>query len=245
MQSYETLVTISRSTEYNQTQRHAAFAQLVACFHSMALTYAQQLMDDEQLAQDITQEAFLVAYQQLAHLREPAAFPGWLRRIVHTQCHRTLRTKHLEILPLEQLERTLTANGDLAQHIAEADAAQAIVDCVMGAVAGLPDHEQSVVRLFYFDGYSIRDVAAALNLPITTVKKRLQYARDRLRNRLLDQYQKGNLNLQSWGLQASLQSWGLQAMQWLLPLFALLSPQPVLCPVCVTSAQQRQLWSGR
>ncbi|MCB0062918.1 MAG: sigma-70 family RNA polymerase sigma factor [Caldilineaceae bacterium] len=252
MESYETLVTTSRSTERSQTERHAAFAQLVAHFGTMAFAYAQQMVHDEQLAQDITQEAFLTAYQRLAQLREPAAFPGWLRRIVHTKCHRALRVKRPAIVPIECVATMETADGDLAQQIADADTAQTIVDCVMGAIAGLPEHERSVVRLFYFDGYSIRDVAAALDLPITTIKKRLQYARDRLRKQLLDQYQKGNLPVQTgcvshwrdctgqikrssfailpqWD--TPLQTWTLQAGQWLLPLFAVLSPEPVLCPV--------------
>ncbi|MCB0189649.1 MAG: sigma-70 family RNA polymerase sigma factor [Caldilineaceae bacterium] len=236
MQSFEPLVTTARSPQYNREQRHAAFAQLVTQFHGMVFTYAHQIVGDEQLAQDAIQEAFLTAYQQLAQLREPAAFPGWLRRIVHTHCHRLIRTKQLASVPLEQAEAVLLADGDLAKFLADADAAQAIVDCVMGAVADLPEHEQSVVRLFYFDGYSIRDVAAALNLPITTIKKRLQYARDRLRNRLLDQYRNGNLSLQTWALQAG---------QWLLPLFAVLSPALVLCPVRISAGPIPQRWSTR
>ena len=236
MQSYETLVAVVRSNEYNQRQRHIAFAELVAQFSTMALACAQQILDDEQLAQDAIQEAFLTAYQQLAQLREPAAFPSWLRRIVHTHCHRLIRTKQLESVPLEQAETVLLGDGDLAKFLADADAAQAIVDCVMGAVADLPEHERSVVRLFYFEGYSIRDVAATLNLPITTIKKRLQYARDRLRSRLMDQYRNGNLSLQTWALQAG---------QWLLPLFAVLSPALVLCPVRISAGPIPQRWSTR
>lgn len=236
MQSYETLVAVVRSNEYNQRQRHAAFAQLVAQFSTMALACAQQIVDDEQLAQDVTQEAFLTAYQQLTQLREPVAFPGWLRRIVHTHCHRVLRIKRPETLPMERLKTALTAEGDLAQSVADADTAQAVVDYVMAAIADLPEHERTVVRLFYFEGYSIRDVAATLDLPVTTIKKRLQYARDRLRNRLLDQYQKGNLSLQTWALQAG---------QWLLPLLAVLSPEPVLCAVPINAGRHYRVGSRR
>ncbi|MEZ4680771.1 MAG: sigma factor [Caldilineaceae bacterium] len=74
MQSFEPLVTTARSPQYNREQRHAAFAQLVTQFHGMVFTYAHQIVGDEQLAQDAIQEAFLTAYQQLAQLREPAAF---------------------------------------------------------------------------------------------------------------------------------------------------------------------------
>ena len=224
MQPFEPLVTAARSPQHNREQRHAAFAQLVTQFYGMACAYARQLLGDEQLAQDATQEAFLAAYQQLAQLREPMAFPGWLRRIVHTQCQRLIRTKRLDSVPFIGLDTLLATDGDLAQQIADTDAAQAFVDCVMAAVADLPEHERSVVRLFYFDGYSIREVAEALGLPVTTIKKRLQYARTRLRNQLSARFEQLGLTSQSWTLQVG---------QWFLPLFGL-APAPLLCLLYVT-----------
>jgi RNA polymerase sigma factor (sigma-70 family) len=225
MQSYELLVIAIRSEQCAPSQRHAAFAQLVAQFHPMVVTYAYQLLGDAQLAQDVTQEAFLTAYQQLDQLREPAAFPGWLRRLVHTHCHRFTRVKRPESLSFEALETTLITTEDLAQLVADADATQAIIACVLGAVADLPEHERAVVQLFYFDGYSIRAVAQALKLPVTTIKKRLQYARDRLRRHLTDHFKGGGLTMQTWALQAG---------QWLLPLLAVFGAPP-LCPSFVTS----------
>ena len=224
MQTYERFVTVAQSVEYNISQRHAAFAQLVAQFRGMTLTYAYQVLGDEQLAQDATQDAFLTAYQRLAQLREPAAFPGWLRRIVHTHCHRLTRAKRPEYVPLETVDSAVPVEGDLAQLVADEDAAQAMVDCVMAAVADLPEHERVVVRLFYFEGYSIRDVAAALDVPITTIKKRLQYARNRLRKGLMAHVNHCELTIQSWALQTA---------QLLLPLFAQPVVEPVLSPVSI------------
>lgn len=53
-----------------------AFDQLVIRFQDMAYASAYAITGDSELAQDAAQEAFLDAYQNLAHLREPAAFPG-------------------------------------------------------------------------------------------------------------------------------------------------------------------------
>ncbi len=228
MQSFESpvmsLVTVARSPQHNRAQRHAAFAQLVGHFYGMACAYAQQLLGDAQLAQDATQEAFLAAYQQLAELREPAAFPGWLRRIVHTQCHRLLRTKRLDAIPLSGLAHTLASENDLAEVVADADAAQATVDAVMAAIADLPEHERAVVRLFYFDDYSIREVAETLGLPVTTIKKRLQYARMRLRNQLIASCQLRDQTIQRWLLSAG---------QWFLSLSVVIFV-PQLCPIPVS-----------
>jgi len=48
-------------------------------------------------------------------------------------------------------------------------------------VRALPDHEREVTELFYITGYSQQEIAEQLAVPLTTVKKRLQYAREHLR----------------------------------------------------------------
>src|SRR3954447_16614445 len=76
---------------------------LVQRFQDMAVGYAYAALGDMQLAEDTAQEAFIVAYYTLQKLREPAAFPGWFRRIVHTQIHRLQRKKQADTVPLEQV----------------------------------------------------------------------------------------------------------------------------------------------
>ena len=199
--------------------------------HETIRTLVQSLRPHDQLeAEQIEQtlrwlqsRPMVVTYAY--QLREPAAFPGWLRRIVQTHCHRFTRLKRPESVPFEALETTLITTADLAQLVADADATQAIIACVLGAVADLPEHEQAVVWLFYLDGYSIREVAQALKVPVTTIKKRLQYARDRLRRHLIDRFKQGGSTMQTWALQVG---------QWLLPLVAVLAA-PVFCPNFATS----------
>src|SRR5437763_15973991 len=57
-----------------------AFAALVTTFQDVAVAYAASLLRDMHLAEDATQEAFVDAYRAIGSLREPAAFPRWLRR---------------------------------------------------------------------------------------------------------------------------------------------------------------------
>jgi RNA polymerase sigma factor (sigma-70 family) len=56
---------------------------------------------------------------------------------------------------------------------------------VMTAVQALSEKEQIVTQLFYLNGYSQKEIARLLELPLTTVKKRLQYARQNLRGILV------------------------------------------------------------
>src|SRR5260370_8615850 len=57
---------------------------------------------------------------------------------------------------------------------------------VRRAIDELPDHERTVTLLFYSTGYALKDIAAFLEVPVTTIKKRLHDARKHLKESLVD-----------------------------------------------------------
>lgn len=57
-------------------------------------------------------------------------------------------------------------------------------DHLWRAVKRLPAHEREVTELFYMYGYSLDEIAHGLELPLTTIKKRLQYAREHIRENM-------------------------------------------------------------
>ncbi|MHC4716789.1 MAG: RNA polymerase sigma factor, partial [Planctomycetota bacterium] len=68
-----------------------AFGQLVRRFQDMAYGAAYARLGSHHLAEDAAQEAFLEAFVNLPKLRNPAAFPGWFRRVVFRRCSRLAR----------------------------------------------------------------------------------------------------------------------------------------------------------
>lgn len=173
MQGYEKLVRKAQAAE--GSAREEAFGELIAPFQSIARGWAYNRLGDAQQAQDVVQEAFLTAYQKIDQLRDPAAFPAWLKRIVLTYCHRATRRKSPHLLPLE--DDAAAPQSDPAANAEDRE----MKDRVNRAVRALPDHERVVTEMFYITGYSQQEIAEALALPLTTVKKRLQYAREHLR----------------------------------------------------------------
>lgn len=173
MSDYETLVERAQDA---QAAADEAFAELVAQFEGQALRWAYAALGDYALAQDATQDAFVVAYQKLDQLREPKAFPAWLRRIVISQCHRLTRAKTLPATPLDDTDIPAGV-GDPA---AAAEASE-LHEQLHEAVRELPANDREVIELYYLTGYSQDEMAVMLDLPLTTVRKRLQYARERLR----------------------------------------------------------------
>lgn len=172
MQDYETLVRQAQDAEGEQ--REEAFGELIAAFESSAQAWAYSALGDAHQAQDVAQEAFLSAYQKIDQLRDPAAFPAWLKRIVQTHSHRVIRRKSPSLLPLD--------DDAAPQPDPAADAEdRELEEQVSRAVRALPEHERVVTELFYITGYSQQEIAERLEVPLTTVKKRLQYAREHLR----------------------------------------------------------------
>lgn len=167
--------------------RHAAFAELVRRFQDMAFGYALSVLGAEEPARDAAQEAFIAAWCSLHQVRRPAAFPGWFRRVVHTQCMRFLRASPRDTRPLEALEAQDGASRGSARDEPFAAAAGAELRARLhGALEQLPPLERPVATLFLVAGLPQREIAATLELPLTTVQKRLHTARRRLREQLAD-----------------------------------------------------------
>lgn len=165
-----------------QAGDRAAYAQVVARFRDNAHGWAFRVLRDHQLADDAVQEAFAEAFLNLDKLREPAAFPGWFRRIVIKRVDRLTRGKKLPTTSLEAAHNASATAPEAADDMDSRDAAATI----RGALEFLSERDQDMVRQYYFEGKSQNDIANAAGVPVTTVKKRLWAARQRLKQQLRD-----------------------------------------------------------
>jgi RNA polymerase sigma-70 factor (ECF subfamily) len=172
-------VTISKASDSGSSLalRHEAFAKLVLRFQDMAFACAYAVLGDAYLAEDIAQDAFVLAWQKLDQLREPKAFAGWFKRIVLSQCNRLTRGKRLQLVPLQVGDKSPTTNP--GPHLLAEN--RELLSKVVHAIKSLPDNERLVTTLFYVNGYTQSDIGEFLELPVSTVNKRLYTARQRLK----------------------------------------------------------------
>lgn len=176
MEELHTLVSRSRSGDLG------SFEEIVRRFQDMAYGYSYSILGDFHSAEDAAQEAFIDAYRQLPSLRDPKAFPGWFRRIVFKHCDRITRRKRMASIPLDDARARELAYPDSADIVAQAEEREQ----VLSAVRSLPEGHRTVTTLFYINGYSQREIADFLELPVTTVKKRIYDSRQRLKERMVD-----------------------------------------------------------
>ena len=177
MDDYEIIVQQAQAYGADSDEKREAFSKLIEAFQGAAQTWAYGALGDPYLAEDAAQEAFIAAYRNLDQLHDPKAFPSWLKRIVLSQCHRLTRRKQILTGPLDDDATPAPAHQDPADAAEDRE----LRDKLHEAIGDLPDHERAVTELYYMVGYSQDEIAEQLQLPVTTIKKRLQYARERLR----------------------------------------------------------------
>lgn len=159
-----------------------AFANIVREFQDMGYGCAYAVLGDFHLAEDVTQEAFIEAYRNLPKLRRAAAFPGWFRRVVRYRCNRVMRARRLPTVPLETRSTVTSSQPGPAQAAEERE----MTDGVIEAIRALPPPRREAVTLFYINGYSQKEIAEFLEVPVNTVKSRLHASRERLKERMID-----------------------------------------------------------
>ena len=163
----------------SDAEAREAFGELVRRYHGAATAYAYALLRNYAGAEDAAQAAFLSAWLHRDDLREPQAFGGWLRTIVRTECSRIARRTRLVTVPIDTafVERPEPSTGDTRDSELRQD--------LLKAINALPESDRALIALRYLSDFSYEEICAFLELPLSTVKKRLHDARKRLRTWLL------------------------------------------------------------
>ena len=167
----------------------AAFNQLVWRNQPMARYTAERIISNENLAQELVQDAMLQAYLSLPKLRNPSSFRSWLYGIVLNVCRNYLRRRKLISFSLETMiedlgTEPLPIDGGTPdpQQIAEQEEAYAEL---LQALDTLSHKNRQATLLFYQEQLSLREVAARLDISVGAVKGRLHKSRHQLRRQLL------------------------------------------------------------
>ena len=165
-----------------------AFNRLVLAYQNMVYNQAYRVVGDMDVAEDASQDAFIIAFRKLGTYRG-GSFKAWLLRIVTNLCYDELRRrKRRPTTPLEPMDhdddeiespRWLSDPSETPEQTAErVELAKAIQYCLNG----LPPDFRAIVTLVDIQGLDYSEAAQAMNRPLGTVKSRLARARTRLRD---------------------------------------------------------------
>lgn len=136
--------------------------------------YARALLGDPDRADDLVQDCLERAVSRRRLWRGGGSLRAWLFRMMHNLHVNLRRAESLRrAVPLDELERPPSAGESQTHRVALAEMARAIRE--------LPEDQQRVLLLVVLEGFTYREVADILDVPIGTVMSRLSRARERLR----------------------------------------------------------------
>ena len=161
-----------------------AFSVLVRKYQKPVHALVWRKIGDFHIAEDITQETFLKAYQRLATLKEPQSFASWLYVIAANHCSTWLRKKRLWTQSLENtssvaLERTTYSGYLIAEN--ERVTMETQREVVKKLLAKLQESDRTVITLYYLGGMSYEEISKFLGVSVGTIKTRIYRARQRLK----------------------------------------------------------------
>lgn len=196
---YSDLQLIERFRQGDQV----AFDLLVHRYEKIVYRYAYRLTQNPEDAAEVASETFVRMYRSLKNFRGEASLSTWLYRIVNNAFFDWRKrtpsrpTTSLEIYLEEEathLERPLVnPTVDLEEHVLQQERWRVLEE----AIAKLPDYQRIMIVMFHLEDRSYEEIAKTMNLPLGTVKSRLNRARQALKELLKP-------HLELFGLEGSL-----------------------------------------
>ena len=161
-----------------------AFSSLVRKYQKGVHALAWRKISDFHIAQEITQDAFLTAYQKLRTLKNHNQFAGWLYVIAANLSRDWLRKNRIPVESLDTDDSNEVDKVSYSQYVAEKQEAEADEnrrEVVKELLKKLPESERTVMTLHYLGEMTIKAISEFLGVSQNTVKSRLSRARIRLR----------------------------------------------------------------
>ena len=162
----------------------AAFTELVEKYQKQVHALVWRKIGDFHIAEEITQDTFLKAYQKLASLKKSQSFSSWLYVIAANCCSSWLRKKQLRKQLLEDKDITHPDKATYSEYVLEENewiTTETQREVVKKLLAKLGESERTVVTLHYFGEMSCSEIGAFLGVSTNTVKSRLRRAQQRLK----------------------------------------------------------------
>jgi RNA polymerase sigma-70 factor (ECF subfamily) len=152
-----------------------ALAALVKRWHKLFCDKAYWLVKDKDVAKDIAQDSWSVIIHKIESLKQPKQFKYWAYRIV---CNKSTDWLRLQAKNQKRIVRNkveietndikYSENKDLKQKL-------------LRAINELPINQKAVIKLFYVESYSLKQISELQNISVGTAKSRLFHAREKLK----------------------------------------------------------------
>jgi len=156
------------------------FEEVMGRYQVKLLRYARYLINDDQAAADVVQEALIKAFVNLKGFDRKKKFSSWVYRIVHNEAVNYLKKKK-QLVSLEAnewLREKLGSRENIEEDFSKKESGKLVRQCLKS----LAVEYRSVLSLHYLEEKSYEEIAEVLKIPMGTVGIRLKRGKEKLKN---------------------------------------------------------------
>jgi RNA polymerase sigma-70 factor (ECF subfamily) len=174
-----------RAIEAVRSGNAGSYDYLVSKYSKRVVSIAWGIVRNAHDAEDLAQEAFVKAFQNIGRFKEGEPFGPWIYRIVTNLAldvvkHRS-RFRHEELTDTQPAARRDSAElGAVTNELAQR---------IDAAIETLPENQRVVARLYLVEQFDHAEIALMMNLSEGTVRSHLSLARKKLKDQLADLYE--------------------------------------------------------
>lgn len=150
---------------------HEAFIKLIQDYEGVLYNTAYRFLRNEEDVADVLQETIMIAFEKIKQVKDDRYFNTWLCKILINQCQKVLRNRQF----FYELD-------DVAIEVNEKESNKLFLDDLL---INLDKSHSIVLMLYYYQGFSIKEISKILDEPVGTIKSRLSRGRQRLKDKKL------------------------------------------------------------
>lgn len=155
--------------------------QMWEAFHTPLHLFIRRRVSDETMAEDLLQEVFLKVHQHAESLKDVKRLESWIYQITRNIIIDYYRRQRQMMASLD-----LVGMLDLPEELPDDDVVSELLPCVRVMVQNLPAQDRQALVLTEYQGLTQKELGERLGLSFSGAKSRVQRARERLRQQLLE-----------------------------------------------------------
>ena len=176
---------LAKLVEASQADDSNAFAELYALTYNKVYNYCRHYLRNAFAAQDAVQEIYVNALTNIRKLKEPTLFIAWLNQISFRTCYDITRRKDAGYdMPGAEILDFLEDEVHEDRDPAETAVRRIENERLKQAVDALPFQEQQIIIMRFYNNMKLPEIASALGISLSTVKRHLLQAQERLKEQM-------------------------------------------------------------
>lgn len=165
-----------------------SFSELVQRHQKQMMRVALRMVRDWDTAEDIVQESFIKAYQNISDFAARSSFKSWLYQITINTAKNKLRSNHREVIGVDHL--VMGIEDDTEKKLIAGD----LKSLILAEVARLPARQQMALNLRIYEDLSFKEIAEIMQCPYDTAKANYRHALLKLKERMESELKTVNIN---------------------------------------------------